>query len=102
MTPKEVLTKAADLLESSPNAWIQNRIALDHTGWEVRANSPIACQWCALGAIAKVQGLDSTEYSTAASLLAIHLKCGSVANWNDSPFRTREQVIAALRGATAV
>jgi hypothetical protein len=101
MTPQAILIKAAELLESSPRAWSQDHTALDHTREPVRANSPIACSWCALGAIAKVQNLPDAPqmYNPASKLLALHLGVISIADWNDHPLRTRADVVEGLRGA---
>jgi hypothetical protein len=100
MTPQEVLTKAAELLESSPTAWTQKHIARCNTGWPDKANSQNACSWCALGAIAKVQNLPDApqEHNPAAMLLAYHLKV-NIVDWNDDPLRTREDIIKGLREA---
>jgi hypothetical protein len=100
MAPQEVLTKAAELLESSPTAWIQNGIARNAEGAQITSNHPRACSWCALGAIAKVQNLPDApqEYNPAAMLLAYHLKI-NIVDWNDAPERTREDVIETLRKA---
>jgi hypothetical protein len=103
MTPQDILTKAAELLESSPTAWTQNHIARDEGGWPDKANSPNACSWCALGAIAKAQNLpDAPQANNPASmLLVLRLGVTSIANWNDAPERTREDVINGLRSAAA-
>jgi hypothetical protein len=100
MTPQAILIKAAELLESSPTAWTQGRLARDDRGWPEAPNHPSACQWCAIGAIAKVQNLSeaSQMYDSAAKLLASQLS-GTIVYWNDHPSRTREEVIDALRKA---
>jgi hypothetical protein len=100
MTPREVLIKAADLLDSAPTAWTQKRIARDNKGWPEPPNHPRACSWCAMGAIAKVQNLPRAPqlYDSASKLLAHHLKI-DIVDWNDAPERTREDVVQALRSA---
>jgi hypothetical protein len=105
MTPQDVLIKAAELLESSPTAWIQNGIARNAEGAQITAHHPSACSWCAMGAIAKVQNRPEAPqaYDSASKLLAYHLSVNAlgvnIANWNDHPLRTREDVVQALRSA---
>jgi hypothetical protein len=101
MTPQEVLIKAAELLESSPRAWAQDGLAFNSERNTTSPRNPLACSWCALGAIAMVQELPhiAHRYDPAATLLASHLGVISIADWNDNPLRTREEVIAAMSEA---
>ena len=57
---------------------------------------------CALGAIAVVEEMDQVlVYSEPMRFVGEHLglKPAEVADWNDMPYRTKEEVLAALRGA---
>jgi hypothetical protein len=100
MTPQEVLTKAAELLEANPTAWTQKWLARNAEGNNTSPRNPNACSWCALGAIAKVQNLPDAPqlYNPAAKLLASYLGI-SIVDWNDNPVRTRGEVAHALRSA---
>jgi hypothetical protein len=102
MTSQAVLIKAAELIESSPTAWAQDALARTADGKKKTSpRNPSACSWCAMGAIAKVQNLPDAPraYNPAAKLLAVHLGVTSIANWNDHPLRTRDEVINGLRSA---
>jgi hypothetical protein len=100
MTPQDILTKAAALLESSPTAWTQSVIARNAAGRVAAPNSPEACSWCALGAIAKVRGQPYATRTNCPATQLLETYLGEYAgNYNDRPQRTREEVIAALRGA---
>lgn len=95
-----VLNAAADIIEA--RGWRQG---LPTFGW--RETQPV----CAGEAIDLA--LEEEELSTAvivreqvASLLVkrieispCHGEMGAIVNWNDSPGRTRSEVLAALRGA---
>lgn len=57
---------------------------------------------CALGAISVVEGSDPViEATPAMEELALYLGMNTVlvADWNDMGYRTKEEVLAALRGA---
>ena len=96
VTERDVLHRAADLLESGEWGWCQGF---------VRNGDNL----CALGAIAVAAGdvltprlerfsLKHSDLSwSARELFVVHNEGGAC--WNDAPGRTREEVIAALRKA---
>lgn len=102
--PSEILNAAADLL-SAPGVWMKGTLAIDDIGAKVDPTSDEAACWCAEGAIIR------KVYSSSKEPIVLHLRCLRIMNdvvgarlyeWNDSAFRTQEQVIKALRrGATA-
>lgn len=99
------LDRAADVLEQ--NEWIQGRFARDIDGDVVDSGSRKAVKFCVLGAIFHVSGHGRyasksvhARFHALADQLESHLK-HPVISWNDDPARTKEEVVAALRGAAA-
>ena len=90
MTTREVLLKAADIIEEK--GWYQGNM-IGPKG-----------ELCMLGAL-NVASDYSLEYFNVRTVVRDHLhisvkdKSFSLSNWNDAPERTKEEVIAALRGA---
>jgi hypothetical protein len=93
-TYRDTLTRAAALLESSNGAWTKGEYAHDHAGNTVRAKSPKACSWCAMGAIRKV-AFNEAETQTALAKLQAALY-QPIAKWNDAQ-TDKSVVIAKLR-----
>lgn len=52
LTVLEVLENARALI-ADPERWTRSALARDSAGGEVHERHPNACQWCALGALAK-------------------------------------------------
>lgn len=84
MTPAAILRAAAQELRD--HGWCQ------HEGEDEKGRH------CALGAIGVVAGLG--QYETA-TVLRIYLKTPYIGDWNDTPGRTQEEVIAALEAAAS-
>ena len=93
---KALLNLAADLIEQK--GWTQGAMALDAAGTPTKALSPDAVCYCTLGALAKAAGGHERVEGRLVSTLAKQLKVYSIVDWNDTPGRTKEEVIAALRG----
>lgn len=95
MTISEIRSKAADLLESRPDAWCQG------TFYEERLAGRYS--WCIVGACLEVlhyyDSEDSPDIYNLACAAAYAAARGDAFAWNDTPGRTREEVIAALRGS---
>jgi hypothetical protein len=66
-------------------------------GWVQHDMGNSARGYCALGAVCSVGG-DSVKLVDYLRK-AIGLNMGSVMNWNDSPVRTKEEVVAAFTKA---
>ena len=92
--------KAYELL-SDPGKWTQGAGARSGNGGVVLGSDVTAVCWCVIGAIGKCYP------SNAESLAAMHKvwlelnKNGfdGIANWNDDPGRTYEEVVEVLRKA---
>ncbi len=85
MTPsplRAVLLRAAELIER--DGLVQYRSGNRHLGW------------CAMAALREA---DNEHLRDGWQRLSTFLGVGSVVFWNDTPGRTKEQVLAALRGA---
>lgn len=85
-----ILYAAASLVRSG---WVQLMLAAGENKRPVAWDSPKACSWCAVGAI-KRAGLDYDAVSTAAALREMKrtVRTRWVADWNNVPVRTKEQV----------
>ena len=111
MTIKEIQLKAAEILEASENSWCQGTYRREllgggHAYCIIGACREAAGYWAAYDAIHNAATKDtlSVTYHAAnhAATQAIRgINSAFVAAmWNDAPGRTREEVIAALRGNT--
>ena len=103
LTVAEVLERAADILNSK-GAWAQGRYAVADTGKGCASLDERAVRWCAIGAMGKASGEGvGGEFSTQAREFANMVAFGgSIANFNDAPERTQEEVVAKLREAAAL
>ena len=107
MLPSEILSKAADIVEA-PGAWIQGEYATTHSGTKVASDSPVACRFCAWGAIesAASRRYDLTVPAGDAEETALetlwNLVGGDIEAWNDVEGRTQSEVVAALRKAASI
>jgi hypothetical protein len=99
MKISETLDKAADHIVA--HGWYQGYYwPTGETLWEPPYTEGDPC--CALGAIAVVEGVDpANDVTDAMEFLAQHLgeTATGVADWNDAGSRTKDEVLAALRGA---
>lgn len=99
MTPAEILTKAADLLEK-PGAWTQKELGRRADGTPIRCGEDMAeavC-YCISGAIIAIAGPDHLMRCTRA-VEKVTRKLPVI--WNDAPERTQAEVVAKLREAAA-
>lgn len=89
MSPKEVLSKAADVLEK--NGWCR-------FAYHDRPSDT----YCVVGAIESVcgPGMDAREAKNRLKdFLLLNRECQSLEGWNDAEGMTTDIVLAALRGA---
>lgn len=97
--PSKVLRKAAALLE---RGWCQGAAARDERGHGCHPTAPIACKWCWLGAlfVAANEKRNLTNDCERYGRRAIHNHDAGLPSWNDQPYRTQAEVVAAcLRAA---
>jgi hypothetical protein len=105
MTPQEILLRAADIIEATPNAWTQGAMARNPKGLKVNPNHPTAACFCSLGAIQKaVIDIPNAPWVEAEALLAGSLSNNeatmlTIVRWNDAPERTVSEVVAQMRKA---
>lgn len=95
MMTLEVLVKARELL-SDPARWTQGCFARTIDGAKVRSRSKNAVCFCSVGALRKVGG--SAALGTAIDLLEAVVD-DSIDAWNDDPWRTHADVLAAFDAA---
>ena len=92
MKTKEILKGARGRIEQG---WCQKASARDAQGTRVLAMCSSAVKWCAIGAIdAEMQHEDG--YHNPISTIARVAGTDNVAQWNDSPDRTQEEVLAVF------
>lgn len=100
MTPSEILLKAADLIEQK--GWTQGAYARSGE-FEVSSLHREATCYCTIGAIicatgeARMLGRGVVD-GTKARLFAM-IGDHDIVSWNDTPGRTKEEVVEALRRA---
>ena len=104
-TPQGILSAAADLIERT--GWTQEYFARQKNGLACDMLSDDAVCFCIRGAIGAVTFSHPHAYSeigeTAQRMVAdrVGLKYScEIGKWNNHPLRTKEEVIAALRGAS--
>lgn len=97
MKPQQILNRAADIIEQA--GWTQGALALDDAGRPTGSLSPIAACYCTIGAIQKAASGHKRVIEHADAALRTHLGIQDTVMWNDKAGRTKEEVIAALRGA---
>ena len=100
-TPQDILNAAADLIERT--GWTQGCSARDENDKKCGEEDPKAVCYCVYGAIAKSS--QTLKYSKSLKLPFDILRdsagiTGGIISWNDHPDRTKEEVIAALRGVS--
>lgn len=87
MTVSEILEAAAGLIERY--GWIQRQWGNKSSGFDLAESITQACP------------PGDKNYVPAYRVISAHLKGCSLIFWNDEPGRTKEEVIAALRGAAS-
>ena len=102
MSGREVLLRAAALIERG--GWIQGSFARDRDGQPCLPESEFAAQWCIAGALRAVAQDDCDAKRQAQLGLLHHIQQtlhehDSVTRWNDAPYRTQAEAVAALRAA---
>jgi hypothetical protein len=97
MTPEQALSAAADLIES--RGWTTRYYARNESGQSVCYRDDRAACYCAMGAIGAVANRDYDLDEAACNRLRRSLGIDSIAEWNDAPGRTAEEVVTALRKA---
>lgn len=77
--------------------WCQGNLAIDSLGKAVGVKSPSACAFCTFGALwrTEYERPDLKEAVIVAERVLYHL-VSAVANWNDTPGRTKEDVLVLL------
>lgn len=95
MEPVDILKAARELIEL-PAGWSQGAYARDWTGRAVGLLQPQACQFCSVGAVARIAGSDRTfSLSTTGAMSALmDAMSGDIPRFNDS--HTHEEVLAAF------
>ena len=96
MDIKDGLIKARALIEKG---WTQGAFAKDKYGETVGTTDPTASQWCATGALMAIVGTRA-RYSYCVKLLDQILQEGIII-FNDSPCRTKEDILALYDKAIA-
>lgn len=94
MTPKEILIEAKRLLETK--GWCQGAYAKRLHG-EIALNfigDPTVAAYCSSGAICEAQKPSMAEDAAYYFIKAIG--GGPIPRWNDTPGRTKEEVLAAF------
>jgi hypothetical protein len=92
---------AARELIADPAHWLQGAMARNGRGEPVDARAPVACRWCAMGAIRKEAPDDVTRgmATRAVNIKAESMGFWSIVNVNDAytfrPGKLRDQAHAA-------
>lgn len=88
--------KPSDILK---RGWCQLRSAEMRDGTPVRATDPRAVRWCLIGAAqCAFEGNDS-QVDAFINATRRHLFFVAIADWNDAPDRTQDQVVRAAEAA---
>lgn len=101
ITIKEILLDAANLIEIK--GWSQKALARDINGNIVSINSPKAETFCAIGAMNRALKKYPRSEQLAFDTLSVveNYIDNIITNWNDSPLRTKEEVIKTMRDCAA-
>jgi hypothetical protein len=96
----ELLRRASDLIR---RGWTQHAESRDAAGAEVEPWQPTATCWSLLGALVAALeevtdggDLPLAQLADALDALALFVDSDSLADWNDDPRRTRDDVIGVL------
>jgi len=88
-TPGVLLLEAADYIEK--NGWCQ-KMAYQHSSNGMTSS-------CAIWALVLMRKGDFKNWDIAVNRLSTYTEDGNIPNWNDTPGRTKEEVVSALREA---
>lgn len=88
LTTKQVLTRARKLIEKG---WTRKALARNKYRHEVQVDSPSACKFCAIGAVARVTGFDAEAYRPALYALSSVINFSGLATFNDT--HTKQAVL---------
>ena len=99
MRPSEILSKAADLIETV-GAWTQLSYARTSENKPVFWDDAQASCFCVEGALAKIAGGRARSFVARRYLQDITQR--DIVFWNDHPKRTQAEVVAALRKAASL
>ncbi len=87
--------KAWQLIQR-PENWCRHASARAAAGNAVNSDDPTAVQWCAVGAIWRIYGYNTTEGTEVTMRLGRNLKnCGSIGHWNDTS--DHAEIVRVLR-----
>ena len=87
--------------------WCQETLAMDMNGKPCQPEDPLACEWCAEGALtAALHARGRTDddllaWSVAFNALEEDSDCGSIANRNDDSSMTKSDVLSWYDKAAA-
>ena len=103
MTTNEILEGSIELVKGE---WTQNALARMPNGGPVSPLRPEACSFCIEGAMLKTMGgyeeeFESKEYDWVVNKLE-ELYSDSIEGWNDTPRRTRDEVLSSLESVLNV
>ncbi len=95
MTPKEVLIRGKERLE---RGWCQGASARDASGNKSDPESPNAASFCVFGAMHEREGPYASDRARELirRVLGAKLGDGAIAIYNDTPGRTKEEVLALV------
>lgn len=97
MKTSEALRDARRLL-ARRGGWTTGSMARNEKGWSVDYTSVHAVSFCAIGAINAAVGWNHAGVSEAFFFMKNQVG-PSIVGWNDSPLRTKREVLAAFRAA---
>jgi hypothetical protein len=100
----ELLRRASGLIR---RGWAQHAESRDGAGAEVEPWLPAATCWSLLGALVAAleeqtvrgEDLPLAQLADALDALALFVDSDSLADWNDDPKRTRDDVLSVLEAA---
>jgi hypothetical protein len=84
-------------LDYIKKGWTQHYLARDLNGNSIDPSDPLACKWCAVGAI--YAAYPERKETLMAIDKLVTVLCGSISPWNDAMGRTRAEVIDAFERA---
>lgn len=99
MSALEILRGARALLVDK--GWVQGVAAVDGDGYCVGSSKATVCRLCALGAIWRSAGGSLTKEAIDVEAVMNKVAGGSIAEFNDAPGRTKDEVLAAFDKAIA-
>jgi hypothetical protein len=100
MTSPAAILRAARRLIEEPERWTKGAAARDSAGKRVESGDTSAQCWCAYGAIGRATGYRVSDWD--ARMLLSEVVGGCISMWNDAPWRTHVEVLAAFDAAIAL